>query len=663
MAALSKPSSSILHRLKSLSLHRLNHLPQPTSLSFRPRLLSFAAADDIAAERRKRKRQQRMQPPLSPSRHQSPSQQQQQQQRRPPSSSTSNPNSPKLPDHVFLLTGNRLSCHNNILKLIRENDLDEAALYTRHSVYSNCRPTIFTCNAVFNALLRQSRYSDFLSLHRFITQAGIASNIITYNLLITLYCECRKPDSALEHYKRLIEDAPFDPSPATYRILIKGLVDNNKLEKAIEIKDEMLSRGFDADPVVYGHLMNGRAKNKDGDKVLGLFEELKEKLDEYITKGIVYGPLMKGYFCKEMEEEAMRVFEELMGEDSKVKMDDVAYNLVLDAFCKHGKFEEALKLFEKMKSLHNPPWKLTVNLGSYNVMADGYCAEGRFKEAVDVFMNMGEKFCSPDILSFNNLIEQLCNNDLLPEAEELSVKMCEKGVNPDEVTYCLLMETCFKESRPDAAAGYFKKMVDENLRPNLAVYNKLVEGLVQVEKIDEAKSFFDLMVKKLKFNSASYEFMFKSLCDVGKLDDVLSIVSDMLDEGSVDLNEDMHKIVKDGLKSQGREEEELDRLIEQKENEKEEAKRLEAEKAERAKESARAAVASIIPSKLFGNKDDKQSSALSGSADIISNNETIASESSSDESTSGELTVEEVTGGHSAGESALKSVDPAQAAA
>ncbi|XP_021745981.1 pentatricopeptide repeat-containing protein At3g49240-like [Chenopodium quinoa] len=649
--AISKPSS-FLHHLKTLPFHHHHHhhhrifRRQPQiSLSFR--LLSFATPDDIAAERRKRKRQLRMQPPLSPTRHNN---NQQQQQRKYPISNP-NPNSPKIPDHVFLLTGNRLNLHNKILKLIRENDLDEAALYTRHSVYSNCRPTIFTCNAVLSALLRQSRYSDFLSLHRFITQAGIASNLITYNLLITLYCECRKVDTALEHYKRLIEDAPFEPSKATYRVLVKGLVDNGRVDKGVEVKDEMLSKGFEADEVVYGYLMNGFAKDKDGDKVFALYEELGEKLGGEVTKGIVFGPLMKGYFLKGMEDKAMETFEKIMGENSKVKMDDTAYNLVLDAFCKNGKFEEALKLFERMKNLHNPPWLLTVNLGSYNVMVEGYFLEGKYKEAVDVFMSMGEKNCSPDIISFNNLIELLCNHDLLPEAEELCGRMSEKGVSPDEVTYGLLMSTCLKENRHDDAAGYFMKMIDENLRPNLSTYNKLVEGLVQVGKIDEAKSFFDLMVQKLKFNYASYEFMFKALCDVGRVDDVLKIVSDILDDGSIDLNKDMQEIVKDGLRREAREEEELDRLIEQKEKEKEEAKRREIEEAERAKASAKAAVASLLPSKLFGNKEDsKESAALSEIADTVLNDETQAS---------GEIVPE----GNTADESGSKSLDSEQATA
>ncbi|XP_043698272.1 pentatricopeptide repeat-containing protein At3g49240, mitochondrial-like [Telopea speciosissima] len=186
----------------------------PPSLFLPCRSLSFATPEEAAAERRRRKRRLRIEPPLNSLRHSQP-------QLR-PINPKPNPNAPKLPESVSVLTGNRLNLHNRILTLIRQNDLDEAALLTRHSIYSNCRPTIFTCNAVMAALLRQYRYSDLLSLHRFITQAGVAANVVTHNLLINAYCDCRKTDTALEHYKQLINDAPFNPSPTTYRILVKG---------------------------------------------------------------------------------------------------------------------------------------------------------------------------------------------------------------------------------------------------------------------------------------------------------------------------------------------------------------------------------------------------------------------------------------------------------
>lgn len=532
----------------------------------------------------------------------------QQQQQAPTPKPIQNPNAPKLPEPVSALTGNRLNLHNRILTLIRENDLEEAALYTRHSVYSNCKPTIFTVNAVLTAQIRQSKYSDLLSLHRFITLAGIAPNVITHNLIFQTYLDCRKPDTALEHYKQLINDAPFNPSPTTYRILIKGLVDNGKLGKAMELKEEMTVKGFAPDPVVYSYLMLGLARNSDPDGIFKLYEELKDKLNGFVEDGVVYGSLMKGYFMRGMEKEAMECYEEAVGENSRIKMSAVAYNSVLDALSKNGKFDEALSLFDTMIKEHNPPRRLTVNLGSFNVMADGYCAEGRFKDAIEVFRKMGDYRCSPDTMSYNNLIDQLCKNGMLAEAEELYREMGEKGVNPDEYTVGMLMDTCFKEGRPDDGAEYFKKMVDSGLRPNLAVYNRLVDQLVKLGKIDEAKSFFDLMMPKLKMDDDSYKFIIKTLSEAGRLDDVLKIADGMLDDESIEFSEELQEFVKVELRKDGREEE-LTKLMEEKERLKAEAKAREAEAAEAAKRSARAAVASLLPSKLFGNKESETETA------------------------------------------------------
>ncbi|KAK7350988.1 hypothetical protein VNO77_10096 [Canavalia gladiata] len=609
--ALSKSTTFLTH-LKTFA-NPYKHRRTPSFVSLR--LLSFASPEEAAAERRRRKRQLRIEPPLSAlNRTQYPPKPQSQS---PPY--YLNPNNPKLPEHVSALTGNRLNLHNRILTLIRENDLDEAALYTRHSIYSNCRPTIFTINAVLAALLRQSRYSDLLSLHRFITQAGVVPNIITHNLLFQTYLDCRKPDTALEHYKQFLNDAPMNPSPTTYRILVKGLVDNNKLDRAIDIKAEMDSRGFAPDPLVYHYLMLGHARASDADAVLGLYEDLRAKLGGVVEDGVVFGCLMKGYFLKGMEKEATECYEEALSK----KMSAAAYNSVLDALSKNGKFDEALKLFDRMIKEHEPPKRLTVNLGSFNVIADGYCAQGRFKEAIQVFRSIGEYRCNPDTLSFNNLIEHLCDNGLLGEAEEVYGEMEGKGVNPDEFTYGLLMDTCFRESRPDDAAGYFRKMVESGLRPNLAVYNRLVDGLVKVGKIDEAKSFFDLMVKKLKMDVASYQFMMKVLSDEGRLDEMLQIVDTLLDDNGVDFDEEFQEFVKGELRKDGREEE-LAKLIEEKERLKAEAKAKEAEAAEAAKRSARAAVASLLPSKLFGKKETDSESKPEGEIQAL--NDVTASE-------------------------------------
>lgn len=469
------------------------------------------------------------------------------------------------------------------------------------------------------AQLRQGKFSDLLTLHRFITQAGIAPNVVTYNILLSLYLDCRKVDLALEQYAQLINEAPFNPSPSTYRILIQGLVDNQQVEKAIEMKNEMESKGFKSDPTIYSHLMSGLAKNSNADGVFELFEELKQKMGtEEILDGVIYGNLMKGYFLKGMEAEAMEVYNKVLGEDSSINMNDVSYNYVLEALSKNGKFDEALKLFERMKNEHDPPRKMSVNLGSYNVIVDGYCVEKRFDDAVEVFNSMGEKRCNPDTLSYNVLIDHLCSNNKLAEAEELYKGMGDKTANPDEYTFVTLMDTCLKENRPDDAAQYFRTMVESNRRPNLAVYNRLVEALVKAGKVEEAKSFFDLMVPKLRMDDDAYKFIMNALSEPGKHDEVVKIVDRILREDPSDFTEELEEFVRELLRKEGMEDE-VTNLKLQLEKEKAEAAAKVAEAAQRAKTNTSIAMADLLNSKSFGRKESTDQDVEEESVEVEEN--------------------------------------------
>ncbi|KAL5570444.1 hypothetical protein UlMin_027019 [Ulmus minor] len=327
--------------------------------------------------------------------------------------------------------------------------------------------------------------------------ASVSTSITTFSILFARMTSKRQR-STLATPSIPIAVPPFSPiPPTTYRNLVKGLVDNNKLESTMELKEEMDVQRFAVDPTVYHHSMVGCVTNSDVDGVFNLYE------------------------------------------------DAIAYNSVLDALSKNGKFDEALRLFDRMIQEHKPPRRLAV------------------------FRKMGNYRCSPDTLSFNVLIEQLCNNGLLTVVVELYGEMGEKEVNPDEFTLVLLMDTCFEENRVDDAA----------MRPNLADWNKYVENLVKVGKVDEAKSFFDLMVKKFKMDMSW-----------------ANVVDTMLDDDGVEFSVELQEFV--------RAKKGMERSL---------------WKRNKAAEAARVAVNSLIPSKLFGNKDsDKGSVEAKGNAIKVS---------------------------------------------
>lgn len=139
------PNSQTLTSL--LFLHHQNSNNNNLYQTASTRGFAFSSAEEAAAERRRRKRRLRIEPPLHALRR-DPSQ--------PPPQR--DPNAPRLPDSTSALVGPRLNLHNRVQSLIRAGDLDAASAVARHSVFSNTRPTVFTCNAIIAAMYRAKRY-------------------------------------------------------------------------------------------------------------------------------------------------------------------------------------------------------------------------------------------------------------------------------------------------------------------------------------------------------------------------------------------------------------------------------------------------------------------------------------------------------------------------
>ncbi|GKB12506.1 pentatricopeptide repeat-containing protein [Tanacetum coccineum] len=417
-----------INHLKTLIIkthHR--YPPPPKTLTTTIRHLSFATPEDAAAERRRRKRRLRIEPPLNSLRNSNT-------QTRPTPSQTPNPNTPKLPEHVSVLTGTRLTLHNRILKLIRENDLTEAVLLTRHSVYSNCKPTIFTVNAVMNACLRQAKYAELLNLHRFITQAAISANIVTYNLVITTYLECRKVDTALEHYKQLVENAPFEANSTTYRVLVKGLVDNGKLDMvnlgsynvvvdgycgekrfddAIKVFNSMGEKRCYPDTLSFNNLIEQLCENG----LLGKAEETMVEAKLRPNLG-VYNQLMDGLVKVGKVDEAKAFFDMMV---PKLRMDDDSYKFIMKALFDIKKHDEVLEIIGKM--LREEPLDFSEEL--VKLMAD---VEREKAEAAAKAAEEAERAKASTRAAVSSLLPSRLFGDKVDEENEEGNKVGEENV-------------------------------------------------------------------------------------------------------------------------------------------------------------------------------------------------------------------------------------------
>ncbi|KAL6003158.1 Pentatricopeptide repeat-containing protein [Asimina triloba] len=537
-----RQSTAAIHRFQSqISLFSLTH----------HRSFAFSSAEEAAAERRRRKRRLRIEPPLHAL-------------RRDPSAPRPrpDPNAPRLPDSTSALVGPRLNLHNRVQSLIRGGDLDAASATARHAVFSNTRPTVFTCNAVMASMFRTRRLDDAVAHFQFFfQQSNIVPNIVSYNVLINTHCDAGRVDVALDVYRHILANAPFSPSPVTYRHLTKGLIDSGRISEAVDLLREMLNKGHGADSLVYNNLMDGFIKLGDMETALKLFDELRERCLVY--DGVVHATLMDAYFKKGMEKEAMESYRNLL--DRQFKMNAVTCNTLLEVLLRHGKMSDALALFDHMLIAHTPPNFQAMNTDSYNLMVNEYFRLGKFAEAIVIFKRTATKPCVMDVGCYNNIIGKLCAEEgWVLEAEKLFEEMPVKSVSPDAATYGFLIDAYFREGKADDVLRLFEKMVGETgLKADIGFYNKVFDGLVERGRAEDAVGFLGRMIEReVKPDLRSYEILINGLCKEGRLDQSRNLLEEMMRSG-IAASPTLHEVVLDAFGKAGRGEE-VERLFEEK---------------------------------------------------------------------------------------------------
>ncbi|XP_057977367.1 pentatricopeptide repeat-containing protein At1g10270 isoform X1 [Malania oleifera] len=545
---LSLPSTTTT--TQTLSSH--NHLPRPQHPhSLLPlRSYAFSSAEEAAAERRRRKRRLRIEPPLHAL-------------RRDPNAPRPrpDPNAPRLPDSTSALVGPRLNLHNRVQSLIRAGDLDLASATARQAVFSNTRPTVFTCNAIMAAMYRAKRYDDAIALFQyFYNQSNIIPNIVSYNVLINTHCDAGRVDVGLDVYRHIIANAPFSPSPVTYRHLTKGLIDAGRISEAVDLLREMLNKGHGADSLVFNNLIAGFLNLDNLEKANELFDELKERCLVY--DGVVNGTFMDWFFVQGREKEAMESYKSLL--DRQFKMIPATCNTLLEVLLKHGKKTEAWVLFEQMLDTHTPPTFQGVNSDTFNIMVNECFKLGKFSEAMDVFKKAGTKPGSKpfamDVAGFNNIIGKFCENGLLDEAEKLFGELSSKSLTPDVTTYRTLIDAYFKAERVDDALQMFTKMVESGLRVIPTYANRWLDESVKKGKtMDGSQVLMKMGERDPKPDPMSFEIVIRGLCNDGMLDVSRDLLGQMM-RYNIGITSSLREFVYQVFGKEGRGEE-IERLL------------------------------------------------------------------------------------------------------
>ncbi|CAN0899713.1 Putative pentatricopeptide repeat-containing protein At1g53330 [Linum grandiflorum] len=324
----------------------------------------------------------------------------------------------------------------NIIKFYgRARRLEDAVKLFDEIPSFHCRRTTRSFNSLLNAFLMCKEVDRMMEFYTGIEEYG-RPDACTYNILIR-GCFLK---GSVDHARKLFDEMlckRIFPTVATLVIFVKGLCLADRLEEAVELKNDMVKLyGVTPNAFIYSSLIKSLCE-------IGELIQAFQLKDEMVTKGIeldspVYSTLISGLFEAGRKEEALELWQEMNRSDCTP--DTVTYNVMINGFCMNMDFKAAYEMLDKMSESGCKP-----DVVSYNIILRGLCKDGRLVCANELFDSMTGRGCLPDVISYRILFRGLCDGMQLKDAALILDEMIFKGFTPHTSSVSAFVEKLCEE--------------------------------------------------------------------------------------------------------------------------------------------------------------------------------------------------------------------------
>ena len=285
-------------------------------------------------------------------------------------------------------------------------------------------------------MARVGSYSRVIEILNGIREAGVAPDVVTYNILMN---KAQEYDEAKMWFKRMVEEG-IEPDVVTYTTLVKGASDYDVQKMWF---DRMVEEGIEPNVVTYWMLI-GRSPNFDEAKRWAAMVAAGGRLGS-----VAYNRAIEK--CRDYRE-AKSWLEEIS--QTGVRLSIGTYNSMINKAADH---EEAKTWLEKMRRAGVKP-----NIRSYNaILQTKGCTSDEAKACIEEMRSDG--IC-PDGGTYNIVMERAGTCE---EAGEWIKEMQEKGLGRDAGTYNAVIG---KAGNFDEGKEWLDRMREEGIRPNVNTY-------------------------------------------------------------------------------------------------------------------------------------------------------------------------------------------------
>ncbi|KAH7860150.1 hypothetical protein Vadar_009981 [Vaccinium darrowii] len=400
---------------------------------------------------------------------------------------------------------------------------EEAISLFRSLPQFNCVNWTESFNTLLQIMLEESKLETAVRFFLYNSHGWVVkSRTRCLNLLMYELCLRNRSNLALQVFQEMNYMCCI-PDRETYRILMRGLCEDERLDEATHLLYSMFWRisqkGNGEDIVVYRTLLDALCDH-------GQVQQAVDILDKVLRKGLKSPKrsrkqLNLNYCFSDADVQGAKILihEALM--KGLVPNSDCYNAMGVDLYAE-SKIAEADKLLYEMNCKGFQP-----SLATYEAKVAALCNEHKVDEAIQVIeVDMVEGNCVPTIGIYNAVLKAWCwerKSVLAVEYfEKISRRVCSVS---DKETYSILVEGLCNEVRFVVASRILEQMLIKSYWPSLATCNTLlIRGLCTVGRLYEIGMWLEEMVSEGKIpDRCVWDALVTSFCSNTVATDSLSL--------------------------------------------------------------------------------------------------------------------------------------------
>ncbi|ESW04026.1 hypothetical protein PHAVU_011G061000 [Phaseolus vulgaris] len=431
-----------------------------------------------------------------------------------------------------------LCTYNSLITaLCRLGKVDDALVVWEELNASVHQPDRFTYTNLIHACCGTFRMGDATRVFNHMQSHGFRPDTLVYNSLLDGHFKATKVVEACQLFEKMVQE---------------GLCKEGQLEEALQLVEEMESRGFTVDLVTITSLLISIHRHgrwdwtdrlmkyiREGDLVVSVLKwkaGMEASMKNPPGKKKDYSPMFpsKGDFsdivsfmtraqdttnindgeetsCDGIDEwsssphmdklanqmcstgYSSQLFTPSRGQRVQEKGPDSfdvdMVNTFLSIFLAKGKLSLACKLFEIFSDAGVSPVSY-----SYNSIMSSFVKKGYFTEAWAVLTEMGEQICPADIATYNMIIQGLGKMGRADLASAVLDTLLKQGGYLDIVMYNTLINALGKAGRIKEVNKLFEQMRSSGINPDVVTYNTLIEVHSKAGLLKDAYKFLKMML-------------------------------------------------------------------------------------------------------------------------------------------------------------------------